>query len=105
MPKKQEPKINLEEIVIQKAKEKRPTTIEGYIVDRIEKLERTIAQQSAIIGMLAKENEQYEDMVEVLRKNGDLGKSGYLVIRIYNDEQVERVNKILKLKAEGEEHE
>lgn len=62
-----EPNINEEKIAIEKAVRKDKRTMEDYIVNRVESLERTINQQNALIGMLDKDIEEYRRFVDFLK--------------------------------------
>lgn len=93
-----EPNINEEKIAIEKAVRKNQKTIEGYIVNKIEELERTDKQQKTLINSLCKDIENYEKFVEILREHTKVGESGWVEITIYScDEAIKEVIKMLRL--------
>lgn len=97
-----EPNINEEKIAIKNAVRKEQRTIEDYIVNRLESLERIDRQQEALIESQLKEIQKYEKFIELLKKHADVGISGYVVIRIYDDNEAAEVIRMLGLEKGNE---
>lgn len=97
-----EPAINEEKIAIENAIRKEQRTIEDYIVNRVESLERTINQQNALINLLHKNIAEYEMFIELLKKHAEVGARGWVSINFYNDETVAEVIRMLGLEKGNE---
>ena len=81
-----EPNINEEKIAIEKAVRKDQRTIEDYIVNRVESLERTINQQNALIGMMNKDIDKYKRLVDFLKAHAKK-EGGIISIYIWGEDK------------------